>query len=298
MPSVAIHYQHLQGNLPVPSLIMQVCLTSMRLLCWRCSISIRPRCSLGRLWKCQSHWFCCYQRRRPRIRFQFQHLSQSNLIRQCAATEIVTIGNTTCGTRCSYSLDNNPAIQLVRNSGGAPQPGKYNRRYLRDGGTSACPTGTCVNYGNISNWVGNSTAGAIQSAWLCKLLNTSGTLTGGCMGGSGRVFELWRGAVCCHSHQRHGHRYVQCRAAWMLLSWIYQLCKRRRDLSERVRTAYSLDHHGQHNHFVIWRGRRWINITPTGARLLLVWEGFSRPASPNNGFWYFQCKAQQLCYRS
>jgi len=102
-----------------------------------------------------------------------------------AATEIVTIGNTTCGTRCSYSLDNNPAIQLVRNSGGAPQPGSTIAAIYAIGGTSACPTGTCVNYGNISNWVGNSTAGAIQSAWLLQTPNTSGTLTGGVWVGQG-----------------------------------------------------------------------------------------------------------------
>lgn len=102
-----------------------------------------------------------------------------------SATETVTIANTTCGTRCSYALDNNPAFQMVRNAGIAPQPASVLNAIYSIGGTSACPTSTCVNYGAITSWVGNSTAGSIQSAWLLQTPNTSGTMAGGWWFGQG-----------------------------------------------------------------------------------------------------------------
>lgn len=102
-----------------------------------------------------------------------------------AATETVTIGNTNCGTRCSYTLDNNPAIQMVRRSGAAPQAGSTLAAIYSIGATSDCPTTECVNYGSITNWVGNSTSGALKSAWLLQTLGTNGAASGGTWFGLG-----------------------------------------------------------------------------------------------------------------
>lgn len=102
-----------------------------------------------------------------------------------SATETVTLGNTNCSVRCSYSLDNNPALQMVRVSGGAPQPGSVLNAIYSIGATSACPTSDCVNYGSFTNWVGNSTVGSIQSAWLLQTPNSNGTAANGFFFGQG-----------------------------------------------------------------------------------------------------------------
>lgn len=101
------------------------------------------------------------------------------------ATEIVTIANTNCAVRCSYSLDNNPAIQMVRNTGSAPQPGSVIGAIYAIGSSSACPTGVCINYGSITNWVANSTSASLKSAWLLQTPNTSGAASGGFWFGQG-----------------------------------------------------------------------------------------------------------------
>lgn len=96
-----------------------------------------------------------------------------------AATETITIGNTGCGVRCSFPLDNNPAIQMVRNSGAAPQPGSVMNSIYSIGSTSACPTSVCVNYGNISSYVANSTSGTLKSAWILQALGSGSFSNGG-----------------------------------------------------------------------------------------------------------------------
>lgn len=91
-----------------------------------------------------------------------------------AATEIVTIGNTNCGTRCSYALDNNPALIFGRASGAAPQPGSTIFAAVGTGASTACPTTRCVNYGDISFWVEDSTSGALKASWLLQGPNGGG----------------------------------------------------------------------------------------------------------------------------
>lgn len=102
-----------------------------------------------------------------------------------AATEIVTIANTTCSVRCSYALDNNPRFELTRISGAAPQPGSTLAQIDWSGATSGCATTACISYGSLSVWVGNSTAGAIHSAFLLATPNINASLAGGLLIGQG-----------------------------------------------------------------------------------------------------------------
>lgn len=101
-----------------------------------------------------------------------------------AATEIVTLPSN-CGTVCVAPLDNNPAIQLVRKAGIAPPSGSVVTAIYSIGATSACPTTSCINYGSITNWVANSTAASLKSAWLLQTPNTAGTMAGGMFFGQG-----------------------------------------------------------------------------------------------------------------
>lgn len=110
-----------------------------------------------------------------------------------AGTETVTIANTNCAVRCSYPLDNNPNLQAWRLSGAAPQPGSVLWAFYSIGATSSCPTTVCVNYGNISMWVGNSTTGSTQAAWLLQSINAAGALAGGTWFGQG-VYSNYGGA--------------------------------------------------------------------------------------------------------
>jgi hypothetical protein len=85
-------------------------------------------------------------------------------------------GNSTPATdiAAAQALDNNPAIQLIRNPGAAPTPGSILGTFHFTGSQSSNPTAVTQIYGIWGVRVGNSTTGAIDSFFYVERPGPSG----------------------------------------------------------------------------------------------------------------------------
>lgn len=102
-----------------------------------------------------------------------------------AATETLTIANTSCGTVCSNPLDNNPLLSMARNSGAAPAPNSQLFNIQAVGTNSAFPTTVVTTYGILLAQVVNSTVGLISGRWGLITPDGSGTMNQGLYVGGG-----------------------------------------------------------------------------------------------------------------
>lgn len=77
------------------------------------------------------------------------------------------------------SLDNNPAFVMGRVPGGAsPAPGSVTAAWYATGPQTATGAARTANYGIIANYVGNTSTGSIQDAWIIQNAVGGGTWFG------------------------------------------------------------------------------------------------------------------------
>ena len=64
------------------------------------------------------------------------------------------------------ALDNNPSAAWDRIPGVAPATSSVTSALYSEGPTTSCPLTSCVNFGAISMYIGNTVDGHLQSAWI------------------------------------------------------------------------------------------------------------------------------------